>query len=129
MNGNTPIRSSENCPDTYVVATVFSYDESSDSYYASGKTELSNSPSLLHRNVNKFVFQSSGRVKFNYGEVPTLQEYTPFSENVDIPDDKIVGFERSLSTIGQLRTQEARPGLRDRTTLKSTFHPDYISNA
>ena len=84
MNGNTPIRSSENCPDTYVVATVFSYDESSDSYYASGKTELSKSPSLLHLNVNKFVSQSSGRVKFNYREVPTLEEYMPFSENVDI---------------------------------------------
>ena len=25
VNGNTPIRSSENCPDTYIVATVFSY--------------------------------------------------------------------------------------------------------
>lgn len=199
MSGNTPVRSGENCPDTYVVATVFSYDESSDSYYASGKTELSKSPSLLHLNVNKFVSQSSGRVKFNYQEVPTLDEYIPFSENVDIkgrikkfcgikdinnysivndhesqsdqdesiveriitkkfnnrtnqyeflvkwkdysdkfntwelssniPDDKIVEFERNLLTIGRLRTHEARPGLRDRTTLKSTFHPDYISNA
>ena len=195
MNGNTPIRSSENCPDMYVVATAFSYDKSSDRYYASGKTELSKSSSLLHLTVNKFVSQSSGRVKFNYREVPTLEEYTPFSENVgiegrirlfcdiqdinnysienesdqdeyvveriitkkfnnctnqyeflvkwkdysdkfntwelssNIPDDKIVEFEHSLLTIGQLRTQEARPGLRDRTTLKSTFHPDYISNA
>ena len=84
MNGNTPIRSGENCPDTYVVATVFSYDESSDSYYASGKTELSKSPSLLHLNVNKNISQSSGRVKFNYREVPTLEEYTLFSENVGI---------------------------------------------
>ena len=25
-----------------------------------------------------------GRVKFNYQEVPTLEEYIPFSENVDI---------------------------------------------
>ena len=191
MNGSTPTRSNENCPDTYVVATVFSYDESSNNYYASGKTELSKAPSLLHVNVSKFVSQSSGRVKFNYQEVPTLEEYIPFSENVDIerfcgtqgidnycneneheadeyiverivmkkfnnrtnqyeflvkwkdysdkfntwelssniPDDKIVEFEHTLLTIGQQRTQEHRPGLRDRTTLKSTFHPDYISNA
>ena len=46
-----------------------------------------------------------------------------------IPDDKIVEFEHSLLTIGQLWTLETRPGLRDRTTLKSTFHPDYILNA
>ena len=45
------------------------------------------------------------------------------------PDDKIVEVERSLLTIGQLRTQETRPRLRDRTTLKSTFDPDYILNA
>ena len=74
MNGSTSTRSNENCPDTYVVATVFSYDESSGNYYASGKTELSKAPSLLHVNVSKFVSQSSGRVKFNYQEVPTLEE-------------------------------------------------------
>ena len=84
MNGSTPTRSNENCPDTYVVATVFSYDESSGNYYASGKTELSKAPSLLHINVSKFVSQSSGRVKFNYQEVPTLEGYIPFSENIDI---------------------------------------------
>ena len=38
----------------------------------------------LHLNVNRFVSQSNGRVKFNYREVPTLEEYTPFSENIDI---------------------------------------------
>ncbi len=91
MNGNTPVRSNEICPDTYVVATLFSYDESSDSYCASGKTELSKSPTLLHLNVNKVVSQSSGRVKFNYREVPTLEDYIPFSENVDI-DGRIEQF-------------------------------------
>ena len=163
MNGNTPTRSSENCPDTYVVATVLSYDESSDSYYASGKTELSKSPSILHLNVNRFVSQSSGRVKFNCREVPTSEEYMPFSVKVDIEgrirlfcgiqdinnysienesdqDEYIV--ERIImkkcnnrtnqyeflakwkdyivTNSIQLRAQEARPGLKDRTTLKST---------
>ena len=46
----------------------------------------------------------------------------------NIPDDKIVEFERSLLTSGKQQTQELRSGLRDRT-LKSKFHSDSISNA
>ena len=68
----------------YVVATVFSYDECSDDYYASGKTELSKAPSLLHVNVSQFVVQSSGRVKLNHHEISTLDGYVPFTENIDI---------------------------------------------
>ena len=172
---------------------MFSYDEGSDDYYASGKTELSKAPSLLHINVSNFISQGSGRVKFNYQEISTLEGYIPFSENVyiegrieqfcgtqdidnncnenegdqedeyiverivtkkfnnhtnqyeflvkwkdysdkfntwelssNIPDNKIVEFERSLLISGKQRTQELHPGLRDRTTLKSTFHLDYI---
>ena len=193
MNETTPMRSSEICPDTYVVATVYLYDESSDDYYASGKTELSKAPSLLHVNVSQYVIQNNGRVKLNYHEISTLDGYVPFTENIDIegrlkqfsgtqeidryietehdedkyivekivtkrfnnrtnqyeflvkwkdysdrfntwelsnniPDDKLVEFERSLLTVAKQRTQDLRPGLRNRTTLKSTFHPDFISN-
>ena len=57
----------------------------SDNYYASGKTELSKATSLLHVNVSKFIIsQSNGRVKFNNEEVPSMEGYIPFSEDVDV---------------------------------------------
>ena len=65
MNGSTPTRSSENCPNAHVMASVFSYDESNDNYFASGKTELLKATSLLHLNVSKFILsQNSGRINF-----------------------------------------------------------------
>ena len=83
MNGSTPTRSNENCLDTYVVATVFSYDEST---MLMAKLNFpKHHPFYIPMLANICMFfLNSGRVTFNYQKVPALEEYLPFSENVDI---------------------------------------------
>lgn len=80
-----PCTSAEKNPSVEVMLTIYEHDEAEDIYHPKGKSGLLNVIKFLQIDVSKHVEWSEGcDVKLMIDNIEELQEYTPFTPDIDI---------------------------------------------
>ena len=94
LNEGKPCSSAENNNSTEIVLNLYEYNHESESYIIKGKTTIYKAPTVLQANVTNNIIHVQddfNAVKLQYTDIEELQDYLPFSLDVNI-DSRIEQF-------------------------------------
>ena len=107
LNEGKPCPSAERNPS---ILTIYEYDKAKDTYYAKGKTALLNVMKFLHLNVTKHIECSSGSdAKLLMDNIEELQEYVPFTPDIDIKSRLSAEFDEGSMHMDADESEEEEP--------------------
>ena len=104
----------------------FCNQEDIEAYY--NENESDEDEYIVEKIITKKFNNRTSQYEFLVKWKDYSDKFNTWELSSNIPDNKLVEFERSLVCTGQNQTNERRPGLRERNSLKNTFRPDFISN-